>query len=135
MTRFALVSLTFASLLCAGSTVGAQQVPPRNEPGYPTLARVLVINRADLEAIPVTVQPSGMPLSVAVSGMPTVSLTETATVGARRVRQTWEYRQITITPGADPTNLLNAAGADGWEATGLGMASGDRTLLILKRPK
>jgi hypothetical protein len=51
------------------------------------------------------------------------------------VRQLWEYRNVTIPSGQDPTALLNAAGADGWEATGVTVGAQGATLVLMKRPQ
>jgi hypothetical protein len=56
------------------------------------------------------------------------------TVQTHSVRQAWEYQQITVGP-QNAAALLAAAGADGWEATGLQLPSTAGTVVVLKRPR
>jgi hypothetical protein len=107
------------------------------QPGQPTQARVWIQNQGDVEAVPVSIQTmsSGAPpLRVQVVGTPTV-LIGAATGQARAGRQVWEYQNLTIPAGQDPTALLNAAGGDGWETTGLTLAVQGGTVLVMKRPR
>jgi hypothetical protein len=54
----------------------------------------------------------------------------------RRARQTWEYQTVTITPGQEPSAILSAAGAGGWETAGLALpAPGGGALIVMKRPQ
>src|SRR5262245_43716138 len=121
MKRTVLVWVTLAwAVWTGGGRASAQQVVLPNEPGRATQARVYVINRDRADAIPVTLQgvaPSD-PLRVVVTGTPSVALSDSATMSARAARQNWEYRQITVPGGDDPTPGLNSAGAEGWEAIG-----------------
>ena len=52
----------------------------------------------------------------------------------RAARQPWEYQNVNIPPGQDLV-ALNAAGADGWEATGISFATSSGTLVVMKRPR
>jgi hypothetical protein len=103
--------------IAAMSASSAAQVPQINEPGKPTVAQMLVINRERGEAIPVKLQAAG----------------DVIPVYAQLARQAWEYRQI-ATANEDPAPALNAAGSDGWEV--VAMTPGvTRTVWTLKRPK
>ena len=96
-------------------------------PGQPTQARVWIQNRSNAEAVPVSIQPQTAedpPLRVQVVGTPPPT---------GQTRQIWEYRTVTVPPRLDPTALLSAAGADGWEVTGLAIPAQNGTFVILKR--
>jgi len=41
---------------------------------------------------------------------------------------------VIVPTGQDPVAALNAAGADGWETTGVAISSGGATVILLKRP-
>lgn len=123
-----------ASLLgvVAGAALWARQ---ENVPGFPTIARMQVINRGAGEAVPVTVHASGDVIPVAIAGGPaTVAFAPTAVVSTRTARQLWEYRQVRMSVDQDPTRALNASGAEGWEAVGLSTSAGDQ-VWTLKRPR
>ena len=98
-------------------------------PGQPTQARVWIQNRSSAEAVPVNIQSQAAeapPLRVqVVDGQPTTG----------QMRQIWEYRTVTVPPRIDPTALLSAAGADGWEVTGLALQAPNQngTFVVLKR--
>jgi hypothetical protein len=113
---FLLVAFLGAAGLSSASP--AAQAPIVNEPGKPTIGRMLIINRERAEAIPVTLQGAG----------------DVIPVHAQLARQAWEYRQL-ATPNADDASpSLNAAGIDGWEV--VAMVQGPvRTVWTLKRPK
>jgi hypothetical protein len=123
-------------LLCAGSvTAGAQRPLAQNDPGRPTPADVHILNRGPAEAVPVLVQGLTGTLPVTLTGTPTVALAPGAAVDARAARQVWEYRQLVVAASVDPSADLNAAGADGWEAVGVGPAGADSVRFVLKRPR
>ena len=103
-------------------------------PGYASQAKILVINHGTKEAIPVAIDASSELLRVQVAGTAAVQIAGTPNVQARHARQMWEYRQLVLPAGQDPTASLNAAGLDGWEATGIALATADATRVILKRP-
>jgi hypothetical protein len=115
----------------AGQTVAAQE----NQPGRPTVARMYVLNRSRSEAIPVVISNTGEPVPVVLAGDATVSLGPNTVVGERALRQVWDYRQITISSGADAATALNAAGAEGWEAVSAASTAGSGTVVLLKRPR
>lgn len=121
-----------ATLAVAGTV--AQQ----NAPGLPTRADVHVMNRDIADAVPVVIvglAARSVPVNVAVVGTPMVELTPTTVVTTRRSRQGWEYRQIVVSAGADPSPALNAAGNDGWEAVGASSTPGGGAIWIMKRPR
>src|SRR5262245_29299405 len=124
---------TLALLHSASSPVSAQQ----NAPGLPTVARFFVQNRARGEAIPIFVQniQGSDVLPVAVTNAPVVTLVPNAEIGARQVRQVWEYRQLTAAPGDNAASALNSLGADGWEVVSLVPATSQGTTWLLKRPR
>ena len=142
MKRTVIVWATLAWAAWSGGgrmAAAGQQVPvplPDNDPGRPTSNRVYVINRDRSDAIPVSVRDvvSTEPLPVTITGSPSVALS--GPIEIRVVRHAWEYRQMTLPAGEDPTAALNAAGAEGWEAIGPPiLISNNSARLILKRPK
>jgi hypothetical protein len=103
-------------------------------PGQMTEARVWIENRGHSEAVPVDVRDVNLerPLKVEVmNGDPAVS----RPVGIVRGRQQWEYKEVTVTPNFNPTQVLNNEGVGGWEITGVVLTIQDRTTLLLKRPR
>jgi hypothetical protein len=125
--------------LWAGVAVLAQQAPQpqqsENQPGMPTVARTMVLNRSAAEAIPVVIHAGLDVQPVSVLGVPTVTLAADAAVTSRASRQSWEYRRVLVGAEEDPTGALNEAGAQGWEAVAAVSAGPDRSALILKRPR
>jgi len=132
------LSIFFTCVLFA-STISTLAAPQQNGtafPGQATQGRVWIENHGADEAIPVTLQPQGSnlpPLRVQVMNTPTTTVT--GIIQARAVRQTWEYRTISVASGQDPTTLLNAAGADGWEAIGVAIATTDAANVLMKRAR
>ena len=133
MTRTLACALFACFLLAVGVALratAAQNV----QPGQITQQRVWIENRGQAEAVPVSIETmaeEAPPLRVQVIGTPTVMLG----AAIRAVRQPWEYRNVTIPSGQDPAALLNAAGADGWEATGVTVGAGGAALVLMKRPQ
>ena len=138
MKRSVLVSVAVAlAVLVGGAVMVAQQSKedPTLRPGIATIGRILIINKGPKETIPVTIDAGSELLRVQVAGTTPVQIAGTPNVQARTMRQMWEYRQLVLPAGQDPTASLNAAGLDGWEATGIALATQDATRIILKRPK
>lgn len=136
MKRLMLAAIVLAALIplvSSGLKADQQSLPP-NAPGMPTLARMLVINGSE-NAIPVVIQPGGDVQPVTVIGTLPVTTTAESMVGARAVRQAWEYRAIAVPSGQDPSSALNTAGVDGWEAVGVMAGSSGSTQVLLKRPR
>ena len=106
-------------------------------PGQPTQARVWIQNQGEREAVPVNIQnaASAQPLRVELAGAPLVTLGPASVVQARPARQVWEYRDLRIGAGQNPSNILNGAGADGWETTGVAIADQGGTVVVMKRPR
>ena len=134
-----LACVLFACLLLAAGVAlrvtAAQDRTP--QPGQPTQGKVWIQNRGDAEAVPVSIQNMAKetpPLRVQVIGTPTVTI-GAPSGQARAARQLWEYQDVTIPSGQDSAALLNAAGADGWEATGLAVPVQGGTLVVMKRPR
>ena len=116
--------------------VSAQDGTPL--PGQLTQARVRIENRGASEAVPVSVEAvtSGVsPLPVQVEGAATVVIDPSSVVEVRNTQQQWEYQNIGIPAGADAVPVLNAAGVEGWETTGLAFSSNQGTVLVMKRPR
>ncbi|MCC7009871.1 MAG: hypothetical protein IT184_13775 [Acidobacteria bacterium] len=126
--------LAALALVGAGATGSSSQTLPQNVPGYPTVAQVRVVNAARDEAVPVVLRTDAEPLPVAIAGVPSVALVPTTVIPVRIGRQLWEYRQVTVGATQDAAAVLNAAGADGWEAIG-GTAGAAGTVWTLKRPR
>jgi hypothetical protein len=134
---------TYALLLCVLLVGGVAIVTSSAQdstaqPGQPTRARVWIQNQGKTEAVPVTLQDVATdvpPLRVQLSGTPTVTIDSGNPVRSRVVRQRWEYRDLNIGPGEDPAIVLNAAGEDGWETTGIALVDRAGTTIVLKRPR
>lgn len=116
-------------ILASGAIVAA---PGQDRPGQITQAKVFVENRGRADAIPVVVQDVA---SVQVTGTPTVAISPATTASVRVVRQPWEYRTASFKAGDDLAMVLEGAGRDGWEATGVQYTSPAGITILLKRPK
>jgi hypothetical protein len=137
MKRSVLVSVAVVlTVLAGGAVMVAQQSKddPTLHPGIASIGRILIINKGPKETIPVTIDAASDVMRVQVAGTAAVQIAGTPNVQARTMRQMWEYRQLVLPAGQDPTASLNAAGLDGWEATGIALAAQDATRIILKRP-
>jgi len=113
--------------LCAATLAAPAQT---DRPGIVTQPKVTVENRGRNQAIPVSVQEwatGEKPLMVQVVG--------TQTVETCRLAQVWLYRTIRVPPGQDMAIALTAAGAEGWEVTGVQTPDATGTALLLKRPR
>ena len=141
MTRVAIVvlALSCAAAIAGRAILSAQPsvVAQQNDPGKPTLAKVYILNRGQADAVPVTLHGvAAAPIQVAITGIPAMTLTSSATLDVRSFRQSWEYQQLIVSAGEDPTARLNSAGAEGWEATGAALSlPNGTTRVILKRPR
>jgi hypothetical protein len=133
-TRRILLSAALVVLAALARSSSPVRAQAQNQPGFPTLARVQVLNADRSEAMPVKVVNSGDVLPVSVVGAPTVALLPTAMIGVKVSRQGWEYRQVVVAASEDATLALNQAGNDGWEAIAVG--AGPRgAVWTLKRPR
>jgi len=103
-------------------------------PGQPTQARVWIQNQGEEEAVPVRIETTAQPLRVDLATIPTVSIAPGTALLTRAAGQPWEYRAVRIAAGQNPENALNAAGAEGWEATGNAITDQSGTVVIMKRP-
>jgi hypothetical protein len=121
------------STLCAGGAILAATQP---RPGEPTQARVWVQNRQMDERIPVSLREVGQDVVVRaqVANVPPITLAPGTVVPARLAPQAWEYRSVVIPTGADPAAALRAAGAEGWETTGVIFPVAGGSNVLLKRP-
>jgi len=131
MTKAIAYVLSTCVVLAGGAVIRAKAAQDGTQkPGQATPAKVWIQNHGDAEAVPVIIQTMAIeaaPLRVQVIGTPIVQ--------ARPVRQPWEYRNVTIQSGQDPAAILNPAGADGWEATGMVVPVQSGTLVVMKRPR
>jgi hypothetical protein len=138
MTKTLACVLVVSLLLALGTHPRATAAQDRTaQPGQPTQGRVWIENRGDLEAVPVTIQnmaTEAPPLRVQVVGPPTAPA-DALNGQALGSRQLWEYWEVTIPSGQGPTTVLNAAGAEGWEITGLAVPVQGGTLVVMKRPR
>lgn len=134
MTRPLVLAVLVATLMPVQSSARQAQVPP-NQPGMPTIARMVVVNQGRPEAIPVAIHASEDVLPVAVISAPALTLAAGATTGTRVVRQAWEYRHVQFKSGEDLGAGLAQAGTDGWEAVGMSSAGAGGMQVLLKRPK
>jgi hypothetical protein len=119
-----------------GAMLAAPAGQGQDRPGQIGQTRVFVENHGRSEAIPIVLQEvtTPTPLSVLVVGTPTVALPPTTVVQVRAVRQAWDYRLLNL-PAAGDAAALSAAGADGWEVTGILTAPTSGNVLVLKRPR
>ena len=127
------IAVAVGGALWAGAgMLGAMQ--PR--PGEPTQARVWVENRQMDERIPVSVREIGQDVVVRtqIASMPPITLAAGTVVPARSTPQVWEYRSVLVPTGGDPAAALRAAGADGWETTGVILPAVGGSNVLLKRP-
>jgi hypothetical protein len=135
-----LACVLFASLLlAAGVALRATATQDRTlQPGQPTQGKVWIQNRGDAEAVPVSIQSMAReapPLRVLEMGTPTVTIGAASVLQARAARQPWEYKDVTIASGQGPAAILNGNGADGWETTGVAVATQGGTVIVMKRPR
>jgi hypothetical protein len=115
-----------STVMAAGAVMVAQQPKDEVRPGFASQAKILVINHGTKEAIPVAIDASSELLRVQVAGTAAVQIAGTPNVQARHARQMWEYRQLVLPAGQDPTASLNAAlGSDGDRARDRGRDTGD----------
>ena len=135
MTTMLHVAFAAALFICGAAGIAALGQEATRAPGEPTQARVWVQNRQPFEALPVATAPGSPPLRVQISDRPTVALVPNTVIGSRPAPATWEYRAITIPTGEDGVSRLNAAGAEGWETTGVALASQTGTIVIMTKPR
>jgi len=141
MKRMLIPAVCGAVLVGVGSVMFAGETDrpsgTTDRPGIVTRSRVWVENRGASEAVPVAIHDDGTapPVRVQIAGTPTVALSQTAVLEARYGRQLWDYRALRVPAGQDPVALLQAAGSDGWETTGLHYAGAEGIVLVLKRPR
>lgn len=136
MRRALAIAAVGVIITAGGAMLAAPAGSSQDRPGQISQARVFVENHERNEAIPVVLQEvtTPTPLGVQVIGTPTVAVSPATVVQARLVRQPWEYRTIRIAAGQDATGALAAAGAEGWEATGI-QPDSSGVLVVLKRPR
>ena len=132
-TALALAALGAVVAVAGGAMLAAPGQADR--PGQIAQNKVWVENRGRGEAVPVAIQEvtTAAPIGVQVIGTPTVMIAASNVVQARLVRQQWEYRTIAIPSAEDAARLLSAAGADGWETTGIVLSNQAGSPLVLKR--
>ena len=121
-------------ILGAAAAVAKSAQDATLQPGQPTQARVRIQNQGETEAVPVSIETTAQPLRVDLTTIPTVTIAAGTALMTRAARQPWEYRGIRIAAGQNLDNVLNAAGADGWEATGTAITDQSGTIVIMKRP-
>ena len=140
MEKTTTCALLFCVLLVGGVAIVASSTQDSTpQPGQPTRARVWIQNQGKAEAVPVIVQNVATdlsPLTVQLSGAPTVKIDAGSPVQFRVVRQRWEYRSLNIGPGEDPAIVLSTAGEDGWKhRPHPARPSRTGTTIVLKRPR
>lgn len=125
-------------LVGSGLTIGVMAVGVgigalTQEPEPP---RVIVANRAT-QPVPVVAAVTNIKAPVVLDERTTVALREGTVV--KLAPPVWEYRELRVptTPGGQTSAIgaLTAAGADGWETTGLSFTSPGATIIILKRSR
>lgn len=131
--RVVLITLLSGWVLASvGATVvAAPEQGPR--PGEISPPNVWVQNRRPDEAIPVNLLNGDQVLRVAVMG---TALTQVENiVSTRSARQAWEYTQIRVGANDNAAAVLNSAGADGWETSGVQLSAAGATIIVMKRPR
>jgi hypothetical protein len=119
-------------LAIAGSTWGSAWAGQRSGQAEPQ--EVKVVNEAD-EPVPVRGEIVRIREPLVLDDRTTVALK--AGTAVEIVPPTWQYREVRVptSPGsaASVVGALNAAGADGWETTGLSFSSPGATIVVMKR--
>jgi hypothetical protein len=120
------VAGTTTARVAVGGQARAQEPP-----------KMTVVNTVK-EPVPVALAAdSAIELAPATAALLTALLREESVV--RVARATWEYRELRVrtSPGNYSSVLapLTAAGAEGWETTGLSFSDAAATVIILKRQK
>ena len=144
--RNSLTSLVLAVAAIGGSAAvmsARQQAMPGMSP-----ARMWINNHTREEAVSVSlanVDPKTPPVPVTLLGVAAVDFSDRAvgtlsqiqgrTQTTTRLRQPWEYREVTPEPGQEMGAALNALGAEGWEAVGIMVNATNRKTVLLKRPR
>lgn len=131
--KVALIALLSSCVLVVDSmVVAAPGQGPR--PGEMSPPNVWVQNRGAEQAIPVSLVDAGRPMRVQIADP--LSGRADNVVTTRVSRQVWEYTQLRIAANDNAAALLNTAGADGWETTGVQFAAAaGATTVVLKRPR
>jgi hypothetical protein len=122
-------------LLTAGLAVMLAQGTER--PGEMRRPDVWIKN-APNEAIPIDLRDVHLdkPLNVVLlNGEQSSGEARLVPIRVRVVPPVWAYRTIAISGTADPAQALQAAGAEGWETTGLSWPRGQETIVLLKRAR
>jgi len=109
------------AVVATGVMLAAPGAQGQDRPGQIGQAKVWIENRGRAEAVPIILEE--------------VAASSPINVQARRARQQWEYRTLTLQPGPDPAVALSALGADGWETTGVQLAALPPNVVVLKRPR
>jgi hypothetical protein len=132
-----MAALAGTAIAAGGAMLAAARGQVQDRPGQIGQSKVFVENRGTLEAVPVAIQEvvTPSPIGVQVVGTPTVSVAPATIVQARLIRQSWEYRTISIGPTQDAASALTAAGLDGWEMTGVQLPDRSGATVVLKRPR
>lgn len=105
-------------------------------PGQMTPARVWIQNRADAEAVPVSLRDASRDLApLRVQVMNGEPQHPSNPVLVRLAARTWEYKTIAVGTGVDQAAALNKEGVAGWETAGIMWSTADRMALLLKRPR
>jgi hypothetical protein len=129
------LSYAAVALFVAGGSAITAAPGQVSRPGEPTKAEVWVQNRKS-EPIPVSLHEVDVeaPIRVTVwNGEPSSHAPNPVSV--RVTRAVWDYQTARVT-SESAARLLNALGAQGWEATGIAWPEADGiTTLLLTRPR
>src|SRR5262245_1467626 len=129
------LTLSIGVIVAAGA---ATLAAPQTRPGEPTKPSVWVENRGINEAVPTTIEAmsdAARPLRVEIVGSPAVTMSPTAVIQTRAVRQVWEHRLLTLQPGQDLAAVIAKIENDNWEAVGFQATAQGLTAVLLKRPR
>lgn len=135
MIRVFACGLCTCGLIIGSAALLAAPGQTTTYPGQPTRNDVWVQNRSKAESVPVMIQngDGDPPVRVQLAGLPAVTLVPGTVVQAHVLRQTWEYKEMTVPAGQNAIGPLNAAGLEGWEPIASPVQGPDGMRWVLKR--
>ena len=121
-------------LIVAGTTILAESGQTA-QPGQMTQARVWVQNRGRAETIPVDIREINLDSPMKVQVINGDAGFRAGPVQVTEIRKMWDYKTIVLAPTDNIAAVLSTEGTAGWETTGIAFLNGDKTTLLLKRPR
>ena len=121
-------------LIVAGTTILAEPGQTA-QPGQMTQARVWVQNRGRAETIPVDIREVNLDSPLKVQVINGDAGFRANPVQVTEIRKMWDYETVVVKGADDVASVLSTKGTAGWETTGIAFLNGDKTTLLLKRPR